>query len=231
MTIYEDRSFSFITKQPPAAELIKQAAGIEKGSGEPNRNKVARVTQDAGPADRRAEDGRPQRERRRHGACRSSPARPGQHGRGGGGMSGAGKRYRAAAEPVDRDQHLHCPTEAISSQVSSPRRSSTRPSRWPFAWASTRARPTRWSAARCRCHTARASRCASRRSPPATRRARPTEAGADIVGGEELVDEVMKGQHRLRRRGRHAGHDVARSARPVACSGPAVSCRTRRPAR
>ena len=42
LTIYEDRSFSFITKQPPAAELIKQAAGVEKGSGEPNREKVAR---------------------------------------------------------------------------------------------------------------------------------------------------------------------------------------------
>jgi large subunit ribosomal protein L11 len=46
LTIYEDRSFSFITKQPPAAELIKQAAGVEKGSGEPNRNKVAKVTKD-----------------------------------------------------------------------------------------------------------------------------------------------------------------------------------------
>jgi large subunit ribosomal protein L11 len=44
LTIYEDRSFSFITKQPPAAELIKQAAGIEKGSGEPHRDKVARLT-------------------------------------------------------------------------------------------------------------------------------------------------------------------------------------------
>ena len=42
LTIYEDRSFTFVTKQPPAAELIKQAAGIEKGSGEPNRDKVAR---------------------------------------------------------------------------------------------------------------------------------------------------------------------------------------------
>ena len=40
------RTFSFITKQPPAAELLKSAAGIEKGSGEPNRNKVARVTKD-----------------------------------------------------------------------------------------------------------------------------------------------------------------------------------------
>ena len=46
LTVYEDRSFSFITKQPPAAELIKQAAGVEKGSGEPNRDKVARLTQD-----------------------------------------------------------------------------------------------------------------------------------------------------------------------------------------
>ena len=44
LTIYEDRSFSFITKQPPAAELIKQAAGIEKGSGVPNRDKVARLS-------------------------------------------------------------------------------------------------------------------------------------------------------------------------------------------
>jgi large subunit ribosomal protein L11 len=46
LTIYEDRSFSFITKQPPAAELIKQAAGLEKGSGEPNRTKVGRLTSD-----------------------------------------------------------------------------------------------------------------------------------------------------------------------------------------
>jgi large subunit ribosomal protein L11 len=46
MTIYEDRSFSFITKQPPAAELIKQAAGLEKGSGEPNRMKVGRLSSD-----------------------------------------------------------------------------------------------------------------------------------------------------------------------------------------
>jgi large subunit ribosomal protein L11 len=45
LTIYEDRTFSFITKQPPAAELIKQAAAIEKGSGVPNREKVARLSQ------------------------------------------------------------------------------------------------------------------------------------------------------------------------------------------
>jgi len=46
LTIYEDRTFSFITKQPPAAELIKQAAGIEKGSAEPHREKVARLSKD-----------------------------------------------------------------------------------------------------------------------------------------------------------------------------------------
>ena len=44
LTIYEDRTFSFILKQPPASELIKQAAGIEKGSGVPNRDKVAAIT-------------------------------------------------------------------------------------------------------------------------------------------------------------------------------------------
>ena len=44
LTIYEDRTFSFILKQPPAAELIKQAAGIEKGSGVQNRDKVASLT-------------------------------------------------------------------------------------------------------------------------------------------------------------------------------------------
>lgn len=46
ITVYEDRSFDFITKTPPAAVLLKKAAGIEKGSGEPNRNKVATVSRD-----------------------------------------------------------------------------------------------------------------------------------------------------------------------------------------
>jgi large subunit ribosomal protein L11 len=46
LTIYEDRTFSFVTKQPPAAELLKQAAGLEKGSSNPLRMKVARVSRD-----------------------------------------------------------------------------------------------------------------------------------------------------------------------------------------
>src|SRR5918999_3407328 len=44
ITVFEDRSFTFITKTPPAAILIKQAAGLEKGSGEPNRDKVGSIT-------------------------------------------------------------------------------------------------------------------------------------------------------------------------------------------
>ena len=44
ITVYEDRSFTFITKTPPAAVLIKQAIGIEKGSGEPNREKVGTIS-------------------------------------------------------------------------------------------------------------------------------------------------------------------------------------------
>ena len=46
ITVFEDRSFTFITKTPPAAVLIKEAAGIAKGSAEPNREKVARISRD-----------------------------------------------------------------------------------------------------------------------------------------------------------------------------------------
>jgi len=46
ITVYEDRSFTFITKSPPAAVLIRQALNLEKGSSEPNRTKVAQITQD-----------------------------------------------------------------------------------------------------------------------------------------------------------------------------------------
>ena len=44
ITVYEDRSFTFVTKTPPAAELIKKAAGVPKGSGEPHTKKVGRLT-------------------------------------------------------------------------------------------------------------------------------------------------------------------------------------------
>ena len=44
ITVYQDKSFSFITKSPPVAELLKKAAGLAKGSGEPNKNKIGKVT-------------------------------------------------------------------------------------------------------------------------------------------------------------------------------------------
>lgn len=46
ITVYEDRSFTFVTKTPPAAVLLKEAAGVDSGSGEPNTNKVASVSRD-----------------------------------------------------------------------------------------------------------------------------------------------------------------------------------------
>jgi large subunit ribosomal protein L11 len=46
ITVYEDRSFTFITKTPPAAVLLREALGIDKGSGEPNRHKVGTVTRE-----------------------------------------------------------------------------------------------------------------------------------------------------------------------------------------
>jgi large subunit ribosomal protein L11 len=45
ITVYHDRSFAFVTKTPPASVLLKRAAGIAKGSGEPNRNKVGKVSE------------------------------------------------------------------------------------------------------------------------------------------------------------------------------------------
>ena len=76
ITVYEDRSFEFITKTPPAAVLIKEALGLEKGSGEPNREKVGPDQRRPGAPDRGAKDARPERQRprrrlpdhRRHGA-------------------------------------------------------------------------------------------------------------------------------------------------------------------
>ena len=50
ITVFDDRSFSFITKMPPVSSLLKKAAGLAKGSGEPNRNKVGKISQ------RQAED-------------------------------------------------------------------------------------------------------------------------------------------------------------------------------
>ena len=77
--VYNDRSFEFVTKSPPAAALLKQAAGIAKGSGVPNKEKVGKVTKAQVDEIVKTEDGRPQRPRRR--ACPADDRGHGpQHG-------------------------------------------------------------------------------------------------------------------------------------------------------
>ena len=61
VSVYNDRSFTFITKTPPASILLKRAAGIAKGSGTPNKDKVGKVTRQADRRHRQAEDARPER--------------------------------------------------------------------------------------------------------------------------------------------------------------------------
>ena len=130
ITVFEDRSFTFITKTPPAAVLIKEAIGIEKGSGEPNRNKVGKITQRAGAPDRRAEDAGPERARRRPGAAKIIEGTARSMGvevtRL---MAKHGKRYRENLEKVDREHAVRSrPRRSASSRTSS-RPSSTRRSR------------------------------------------------------------------------------------------------------
>ena len=67
ITVYADRSFTFITKTPPAAILLKKAARIEKGSGEPNKNKVGKVTKKQVREIAAAEAPRPQHHQHRVG--------------------------------------------------------------------------------------------------------------------------------------------------------------------
>ena len=83
ITVYEDRSFTFITKSPPAAVLIKKALSLDKGSAEPNRNKVAHDHAGAAARHRADEVRGSQRERSRPGGEDHRRHRP-LDGRGGG---------------------------------------------------------------------------------------------------------------------------------------------------
>ena len=65
ITVYADRSFSFITKTPPAAVLLLKAAGIPKGSGTPNKTKLGQGDREADHRDRDPEDARPELDHRR----------------------------------------------------------------------------------------------------------------------------------------------------------------------
>ena len=152
ITVFEDRSFTFITKTPPAAVLIKEAAGIAKGSGEPNRNKVAHDHAGAGPRDRRDEAAGPERPRRRPGREDHRGHGP-LDGRGGVGlMPKHGKRYREAYAKVDRER-AYSPAEAVHLVKDTSPPSSTRPSSSTSAPASTSATPTSSCAAPSRSRT------------------------------------------------------------------------------
>ena len=91
------------------------------------------------------------------------------------------KAYRAAAEKIDPDR-LYTPLEAVRLAKETSTTKFDAPSRSPCGWASTPARPTRWSAAPSTCRTAPARPPASWSSRPVTRPPRPTAAGADVVG-------------------------------------------------
>jgi large subunit ribosomal protein L11 len=67
ITVYKDRSFTFVVKQPLASDLIKQAAGIQSGSSNPLRNKVGKITRQQLREIARAQDARPERQRHRSG--------------------------------------------------------------------------------------------------------------------------------------------------------------------
>ena len=75
VTIYQDRSFTFVVKTPPAAVLLKRAAGIAKASAVPHKDKIGKVTQGAGPRDRPDQAGGPQ-----HGLDRIRHAHGRRHG-------------------------------------------------------------------------------------------------------------------------------------------------------
>ena len=111
ITVFEDRSFTFITKTPPAAVLIKEALDLEKGSGEPNREQGRPAHPGAAALDRRDEDARPERERRRAGDA--GHRRHGSlDGRGGGAREAHGRRTARRARQIDREQ-AYPPADAV----------------------------------------------------------------------------------------------------------------------
>ena len=106
ITVYEDRSFTFITKTPPAAVLIKRGDRDREGLGRAAREQGRDDHRRPGAPDRRAQDARPERQRPRRRRRRSSPAPPARWASTSRGwkLMARGKRYRAAYEKVDRDR-------------------------------------------------------------------------------------------------------------------------------
>ena len=210
ITVYEDRSFTFITKTPPAAVLIRQAIGIEKGSGEPNRTKVGTITNDQVRAIAEKKLRRPERARRRSGGQDHRGHRP-LDGRGGRGvMAKHGKTYVEARAKVDRDARVHARTRPSSSMKETKRakfdesvevhiRTGLNVRHADEQLRGTIALPH---------GLGKDVKIAVFAKGDKAREAE--EAGADFVGAEDLAERIQDGLHRLRRRDRDAGHDAGR---------------------
>ena len=203
ITVYADRSFTFITKTPPAAVLLKQAAAIEKGSGEPNRDKVGTVTQ--AQVEEIAKTKMPDlnaatTSRRRCASSRARPARwasrsrPEPAGRDRGAQDGEARQELPQGVRDDRARGPTPLDEAVKLRQGAARTpSSTRRSRSPCGSASTRGTPTRWCAARSCCRTAPASELRVLVFASGEKVKEAEEAGADYVGGEELAKKIEGG--------------------------------------
>ena len=226
ITVFEDRSFTFILKTPPAADLLRKAAGVEKGSATAEARDGRPGHPRPGPRDRRDQDGRPQRQRRRRRDAPDRGHRPldGHRGRRLGPATDATARDRTpgrattatrgrSGTPDRQEEHDMADTArstarrrssstasrstSRSRRSSSPSRrrtsASTRRSRPTSASASTRATPTRWSAARSSCPhgTGKVVRVAVFAQGEKAQEA--LRAGADEVGGEDLVKKIEAG--------------------------------------
>ena len=233
ITIYEDRSFTFITKTPPAAELIKKAAGLQKGSGVPHKEKVGKLTKDQvreiattklpdlnandidaamkivegtarsmgvtiearlvdrAPAGRACRDHRQSHRNRNSGRAADAPRRPHLVRKKEPDMQRS-KTYRAAAESFDKDT-LYTPLEAIKlakagskkkfdETVDVAMRLGVDPRKADQMVRGTVNLPHGTG------KTARVLVFANAEKADAAR-----EAGADIVGGDELIEKVNGG--------------------------------------
>ena len=192
ITVYEDRSFTFITKTPPAAVLIRQAIKINKGSGEPNRVKVGTITQAQLREIAERKLAGPQRARRRPGRQDHRRHRP-LDGRGRGVMSTHGKRYTEELAKVDREREYE-PAEAVAlvrslasakfdESIEVHVRTGLNVRHADEQLRGTIALP----------NGARQGRQDRRLRPGRQGRARPKSAGADVVGGEDLAKRIEEG--------------------------------------